>query len=193
MNRDKKWVLKPLITEEKLKDRVRDLVEAVVQDFHGDELVVVGLLKGSFMFLSDLVRLLYLHDIPLLIDFMTVFSYGAGMESSGEVSLSRDITTDIENRWVLLVDDIVDTGRTLDFVSKHLLEKKPAVLKTCVFLDKPARRVVPFRADYVGFAVPDVFVVGYGLDFDGRFRELPHVSILSFEEGNGIRVVGRKG
>ena len=182
MNRDKHPILEPLITEEKIKVRVQKLVETLVEDFTGDELVVIGLLKGSFMFLSDLVRLLYQHEIPLLIDFLTVFSYGSGTESSGEVRLDRDISVDVQNKRVLLVDDILDSGRTLYFVSKHLLKKNPLLLKTCVFLDKPSRRVVSFHADYVGFTVPDAFVVGYGLDYDGRYRELPHVAVLSMGE-----------
>jgi hypoxanthine phosphoribosyltransferase len=179
MDQDKNLTLQPLITEAEIKDRVNEIVKAIANDFKGDELVVVGLLKGSFMFLSDLVRLLHSQNIPLLIDFMIVSSYESKTESSGRIRLIRDITTDIKDRWVLLVDDILDTGRTLDFVVKYLLKKKPAVLKTCVFLDKPARRVVPVRVDYTGFSIPDAFVVGYGLDYDSRYREMPYISIFS--------------
>lgn len=179
MRQNRNLFLRPLITETEIKDRIDELVEAIANDFKGDELVVVGLLKGSFMFLSDLVRLLHSHNIPLLIDFMIVSSYESKTESSGKVRLVRDVTTDIQDRWVLLVDDILDTGRTLDFVIKYLLNKKPAILKTCVFLDKPARRVVPVRVDYAGFSIPDAFVVGYGLDYDSRYREMPYISILS--------------
>ncbi len=138
------------------------------------------------MFLSDLVRMLYLQNIPLIIDFMIVSSYGSRRESSGNVKLIRDISVYIERKNVLLIDDILDTGRTLNFVAKHLIDKKPAVLKSCVFLDKTVPRAVDFKPDYVGFTVPDCFIVGYGLDYDGRYRELPHVSVLSFERGKQI-------
>jgi len=133
------------------------------------------------MFAADLVRLLHLHKIPLQIDFITASSYGAGTESSGKVKLQHDISTDIAGKWVLLIDDILDTGRTMKAVSNHLLASKPAVLKTCVFLDKPERRVIPFQTDYVGFTIPDKFVVGYGLDYDNRYREYPYVATVSFE------------
>jgi hypoxanthine phosphoribosyltransferase len=171
-------ILDPLINETDLHAGISQLVDRIADDFEGDELYVIGLLRGSFMFTADLVRLLYRRDIRLVIDFMTVASYGAGTESSGEVNMTRDIHIDLEDKPVLLVDDILDTGRTLDFASRHLAGFRPASLKTCVFLDKPSRRVVPFEADYVGFTVPDLFVVGYGLDYDGRYRELPHLSVV---------------
>ena len=172
-------ILEPLINEADLHAGIGKLVNRIAADFNGDELVVIGLLRGSFMFAADLVRLLYRHDIPLVIDFMTVASYGAGTESSGTVDMMRDIHVKLEGKQVMLVDDILDTGRTLDFASRHLADFKPASLRTCVFLDKPSRRVVPFEADYVGFTVPDLFVVGYGLDYDGRYRELPHLSVVA--------------
>ena len=167
-----------MIDEADLHKGVGELVDRIAADFEGGELHVVGLLRGSFMFTADLVRLLYRHGIPLVIDFMTVGSYGAGTESAGEVALYRDVSVDLVGKQVLLVDDILDTGRTLSFASQHLAGCRPASLKTCVFLDKPSRRVVPFTADYVGFTVPDLFVVGYGLDYDGRYRELPHLSVV---------------
>ncbi len=184
MNRNQDVVLKPLITEFDLKVRVGNLVREIADDFNGDKLIVIGLLKGSFMFLADMVRLFYVHNIPLLIDFIVASSYGAGTESSGEVNMTRDINTDIRSKWVLLVDDILDTGRTLNLVSRQLLKRKPAVLKTCVLLDKPDRRVIPFQADYVGFTIPDKFVVGYGLDYDSHYRELPYLSVVSFKNRN---------
>ena len=162
---------------------LRQLVDRMAADFEGDELHVIGLLRGSFMFTADLVRLLYRHHIPLIVDFMTVSSYGGGTESSGAVKMTRDIDIDLRGQQVLLVDDILDTGRTLDYASRRLAETQPASLKTCVFLDKPSRRVVPFEADYVGFTVPDFFVVGYGLDYDGRYRELPHLSVVTSGDG----------
>ena len=176
-------ILEPLINETDLHAGISTLVDQIADDFEGDELYVIGLLRGSFMFTADLVRLLYRHDIPLIVDFMTVSSYGGGTESSGTVNMIRDIDTDLSGQQVLLVDDILDTGRTLDYASRRLAEARPASLKSCVFLDKPNRRVVPFEADYVGFTVPDLFVVGYGLDYDGRYRELPHLSVVTSEDG----------
>ncbi|NQU40630.1 MAG: hypoxanthine phosphoribosyltransferase [Lentisphaerae bacterium] len=176
-------ILEPLIREEDLHQGIKELVDRIATDFEGDELHVIGLLRGSFMFTADLVRLLYRHSIPLVVDFMTVSSYGGGIESSGTVNMIRDIDINLSGQQVLLVDDILDTGRTLDFASRRLAESYPASLKTCVFLDKPSRRVVPFEADYVGFTVPDLFVVGYGLDYDGRYRELPHLSVVTSEDG----------
>jgi hypoxanthine phosphoribosyltransferase len=175
-------ILDPLINETDLHAGIGHLVDCIADDFDGDELYVIGLLRGSFMFMADLVRLLYRRDTRLVIDFMSVASYGAGTESSGAVTMTRDIHIDLAGKPVLLVDDILDTGRTLAFASRHLAAFRPASLKTCVFLDKPSRRVVPFEADYVGFTVPDLFVVGYGLDFDGRYRELPHLSVVKTDE-----------
>ncbi len=171
-------ILEPLINETDLHAGIRRVVDRIADDFDGEELYVIGLLRGSFMFTADLVRLLYGRDIRLVIDFMTVASYGSGTESSGAVDMLRDIHLDLKGKAVLLVDDILDTGCTLAFASQHLSALKPASLKTCVFLDKPGRRSVPFQADYVGFTVPNLFLVGYGLDYDGRYRELPHLSVV---------------
>ena len=176
--------LRPLITASQVRERINHLVEEIARESHGNELIVVGLLKGCFMFLSDLVRQMYQRDISIRIDFMHVSSYGSGTESTGRVKLNHDITTDIENRIVLLIDDILDTGHTLNFAYHHLLEKKPAVLKSCVLLDKPSRRIIPFQPDYAGFTVPDAFIVGYGLDFDDRYRELPYISVLTIDDEN---------
>lgn len=180
MNSKQAIILTPLITEFDLKIRIGNLVKEIANDYNGDELVIIGLLKGSFMFMADLARLLHLHDIPLLIDFLAVSSYGPATTSSGKVRISRDITIDIKGKWVLLIDDILDSGRTMYQVTRHLMKKKPTVLKTCVFLDKSKERVIDFRADYVGFKVPDEFIVGYGLDYDSRYRELPYLSTISF-------------
>ncbi len=182
MNHRENFILKPLITEFDVKVRVDNLVKEIASEYGGEELVIIGLLKGSFMFMADMARLFYLHHIPLVIDFIVVSSYGSSTVSSGKVVISRDITTDIRDKWVLLIDDILDSGQTMYQATKHLLKKRPAVLKTCVFLEKTQRRVVDFQADYVGFKVPDEFIVGYGLDYDSRFRELPNLSIISFED-----------
>jgi len=169
---------KTLISERRIKSRVKELVKKIAEDSQGKELIVIGILKGSFIFLSDLLRLFNLYDIHPSLDFITVESYGSGKVSSGKPKMLRDITTDIKNKWVLIVDDILDTGRTLAFAKEYFQKKKPASIKTCVFLDKPERRVNEFKADYVGFEIPDKFVVGYGMDSDNFFRELPYVAVI---------------
>ena len=170
--------LNPLFTETEIQQRIIELSHEILDEFGENELIIVGLLKGAFIFLSDLVRQLHRLHIPLLIDFIDVSSYGDGTTSSGRIELNRDISLDTLGRSVLLVDDILDTGRTLAFVYRHLLERKTAIQKTCVMLDKPDRRVVPFEADYIGFRVPDRFIVGYGLDHANRYRELPYIAML---------------
>lgn len=169
---------RPLIGERRLQRRIQRLAEEISADSAEGELVLVGLLKGSFMFIADLARRFYRLHLPLVIDFMLVSSYGAAPVSSGKVRLLRDVSVGIRGRRVLLVDDILDTGRTLDFAVRHLQRLRPAVLKTCVLLDKPARRTVACRADYVGFTIPDEFVTGYGLDHAGRCREQPFLTVL---------------
>jgi len=173
---------KTLISENDIATRVKELVKEIAEDSQGRELFVIGILKGSFIFLSDLLRLFYLYDMHPSLGFITIESYGSGKVSSGKLKMLRDITTDIENKWVLIVDDILDTGRTLAFAKEYFQKKNPDLIKTCVFLDKPERRVNEFKADYVGFEIPDKFVVGYGMDYDNFFRELPYVAILSDEE-----------
>ena len=157
-----------------------EIADRIAGDCPQEEIVVVGLLKGSFMFMADMVRLLHQRQIRLQLDFMAVSSYGSGT-TPGRLNMSRDISTNISGRFVLLMDDILDTGKTLSFVYDHLLKLEPSVLKTCVFLDKPDRRKSPFTADYVGYTVPDEFVVGYGLDYDNRYRELPYVAAVVFD------------
>ncbi len=168
---------RPLITESRLRRRVQRLAGEIAEDFAGGEVLVVGLLNGSFVFVADLIRQLHVRRLPLIVDFMTVSSYGAGRRSSGRVRLLRDISVGVRGRRVLLVDDIVDTGRTLQLVQTILRRRRPALLKTCVLLDKPARRTAGCRADYVGFTIPDEFVTGYGLDDAGHHREQPFVSL----------------
>ncbi|MBN1695268.1 hypoxanthine phosphoribosyltransferase [candidate division WOR-3 bacterium] len=171
-----------LINEIDIATRVKEMVKKIAEDSKGKEIFVIGILKGSFVFLSDLLRLFYVHNIHPSLDFITVESYGSGKISSGKLKMLRDITTDIENKWVLIVDDILDTGRTLAFAKEYFQKKNPAYIKTCVFLDKPERRVNEFKADYVGFEIPDKFVVGYGMDYDNLFRELPYVAVILDEE-----------
>jgi len=158
-----------LYTEEEIKRRVKTLAEEIRRKFPaGEELVVVGLLKGSFVFLADLVREL---EGAVLVDFIAASSY-AGTESTGNVRIKKDLDIDIKGRNVLLVDDILDTGRTFQKVLELLKVRQPKMLKTCVLLDKPSRRVVDISADFVGFKIPDHFVVGYGLDWDELGRNL---------------------
>ena len=163
-----------LITEEQIARRVRQLTHELQQDFAGRDLVIVSLLSGTVMFLADLVRHL---SLPLKLDFMGVSSYGAGTES-GELVFTKQLRLDVRGRDVLVVDDILDTGRTLKRVVAVLRAHKPKRIKICVLLEKKARRVEKVRADYVGFQIPDLFVVGYGLDFAERYRNLPFVAVL---------------
>lgn len=171
---------KPLITELEIKVRLGQMVLELARDLRGKELTVIGILRGSFMFTADLVRLLYINDIHPLIDFIFVTSY-VGTESSGEMRLLKDMSLDVKGRWVLIVDDILDTGRTLEYAKRYVQERGAEQIHTCVLLDKPSRRIASIQADYVGFKIDDVFVVGYGLDYNGRYRDLPYLGIL--EEG----------
>jgi hypoxanthine phosphoribosyltransferase len=170
----RKEVERVLITEEQLARRVKILAAEIERDFRGRETVVVSLLSGTVMFLADLIRHL---NLPLRLDFIGVSSYGAGTES-GELVFTKELRLDVRGRDVLLVDDILDTGKTMSRVLPKLRALKPRRIKVCVLLDKPSRRVEKIKADYVGFAVPDFFVVGYGLDFAERYRNLPFVGIL---------------
>lgn len=170
----RKEIAHVLITEEQLSRRVRALTAQLRRDYAGRELVVVSLLNGTVMFLADLVRHL---SIPLRLDFIGVSSYGSGTES-GELVFTKELRLDVKGRDVLLVDDILDTGRTLKRVTDKLRALKPKEIRTCVLLDKPSRRIEKVQADYVGFKIPDHFVVGYGMDFAERYRNLPFVGVL---------------
>jgi len=163
-----------LITEQQIARRIRKLAGDISEDFFGRELVVVSLLNGTVMFLADLLRHL---SLPLRLDFIGVTSYGLGT-TPGELIVTKELRLDVNGRDVLLVDDILDTGRTLVRVLGMLQLLKPRRIKVCVLLNKAARRKEPIQADYVGFEIPDVFVVGYGLDFAERFRNLPFVGVL---------------
>ena len=163
-----------LITDEQLARRVKTLARQVEKDFRGREMVVVSLLNGTVIFLADLIRHL---NLPLRLDFIGVSSYGSGTES-GNLVFTKELRLDVRGRDVLLVDDILDTGKTMSRVLPKIRELRPRRIKTCVLLDKPAGRVEKIHADYVGFAIPDFFVVGYGLDFAERHRNLPFVGVL---------------
>src|SRR5271169_5265088 len=170
----RKEVERILITESQIARRIRGLAREIERDFHGREMVVVSLLNGTVMFLADLLRNL---SVPLRLDFMGVSSYGAGTQS-GELVFTKELRLDVRGRDVLLVDDILDTGRTMNRVLGKLRALSPRRIKTCVLLNKAARRVEQVEADYVGFEIPDYFVVGYGLDFAERYRNLPFVGVL---------------
>ena len=170
--------LELLIPEEDIKKRVKELARDIEKNFPPEgELIVVGLLKGSFIFVSDLVREI---NRPLLVDFIVASSY-RGTESSGNVEIKKDLSFDIGGKHVLLVDDILDTGRTFKKVLELLKTRNPASLKTCVLLDKPSRRVENVEADFVGFEIPDHFVVGYGLDWDEMGRNLKGIYRVVFD------------
>lgn len=166
-----------LITEVDLAERVTSLAKEIEKDFSGKEMVIVSLLNGTVMFLADLIRNI---SLPLRLDFIGVSSYGAGTES-GDLVFTKELRLDVHGRDVLLVDDILDTGRTLSRVLTKLRKLKPREIKTCVLLDKPERRVEKVEADYVGFKIPNQFVIGYGLDFAERYRNLPFVGVLKPE------------
>jgi hypoxanthine phosphoribosyltransferase len=167
-------VEKVLIHEEEIQKRIRMLAAQIEKDYRGRDLVLVALLNGTVMFLADLIRYL---QIPLRLDFIGVSSYGSGTES-GNLVFTKELRLEVKGRDVLLVDDILDTGRTLKRVKSTVKALKPRSLKVCVFLNKEARRVEKVSADYIGFEIPDFFVVGYGLDFAERFRNLPFVGVL---------------
>lgn len=163
-----------LLTQTQIRHRLRSLARTIERDFAGSEMVVVSLLNGTVVFLADLVRCL---SLPLRLDFIGVSSYGTGTNSA-ELVFTKDLRLDVRGRDVLLVDDILDTGKTMSRVLERLTVLGPQRIRTCVLLDKPARRIKSIQADYVGFEIPDVFVVGYGLDFAERFRNLPFVGVL---------------
>ena len=170
----RKEVERILITDDQIARRIRGMSRDIVRDFTGREMVVVSLLNGTVMFLADLIRNL---SLPLRLDFIGVSSYGVGTES-GDLVFTKELRLDVRARDVLLVDDILDTGKTLYRVRDKLRALKPRRIKTCVLLNKAARRVEDVEADYVGFEIPDFFVVGYGLDFAERYRNLPFVGVL---------------
>lgn len=172
-------ILKVLITEEQIKNRVAELGKQIAEDYRGKDLVFVGVLKGVVVFFSDLVRAV---DLPCEFDFMWVSSY-QGTNSTGKLVVKRDVSADLKDRHVVILEDIFDTGNSLEFTYNHLLTKEPASVRICTFLDKPERRRagVTVKADYVGFTVPNEFVVGYGMDFDEKYRNLPYIGVLKPE------------
>ena len=167
-----------MLTEEDIHRKVVEMGRQIAADYEGKNPILVGILKGAVLFTSDLFRAL---EIPASIDFMAVSSYGASTKSSGVTRILKDLDQGVEGRHLLLVEDIVDTGLTLRYLREYLGGRDPASLRVAVFLDKPSRRKVEVQVDYVGFEIPDEFVVGYGLDFAERYRNLPYIGVLKPE------------
>ena len=168
-----------IITEEELQEKVAELAEAINKDYPEGELIVVGILKGCFVFLADLVRKL---KADIKVHFMQVSSYGDGTQSSGNLIIKQDLDVDIEGKHLLLAEDIIDSGNTLYQLIPSLKERNPASVKVCALLSKPSRRQVEFEADYTGFEIPDEFIVGYGLDCAESYRQLPYIAVVQTEE-----------
>ena len=166
--------IQPMIDETTLKARILELGAQLTADYAGKDLVVIGLLNGVYPFFADLTRAI---DLPIDISFMQVASYHGGTQSTGEVKIIKDLDRAIQGRHALVLEDIVDTGLTLTKVRNLLLDREPASLKVCTLLDKPSRRKVEVQVDYTGFTIEDKFVIGYGLDLDGKFRNLPFVAV----------------
>jgi hypoxanthine phosphoribosyltransferase len=172
--------MKVLITREQIADGVARIGQEISREFAGETVILLGVLKGACLFLSDLARQI---ELDATFDFIAVRSYGTKKESAGEVQLIKDVTTPLEDKNVILVEDILDTGLTFTFLNKLLMARKPRTLKLAALLDKPSRRLMPVQADYVGFQIPDQFVVGYGLDYAERYRNLPDICVFSEDAG----------
>ena len=167
-----------LISEEEIRSRILELGKQISEEYAGKVPVFVGVLRGVIIFFADMIRAV---DLPCELDLIAVSSYGGGTVSSGKVTLRKDVSLDLEGRDVIVLEDIIDSGLTLRWTIDHILSKNPASLKVCALLDKPSRREVAVSADYVGFTIPNEFVVGFGLDFNDRYRNLPFVGVLKPE------------
>lgn len=167
-----------LYSEEKLSDAVKDLGKKITSDYTGRDLVLIAVLKGSVIFFADLMRSI---DLPCSIDFISASSYGSSTVSSGKVEIKKDISCDIKGKDVLIVEDILDTGNTLSYLVDHLSAKEPSSIRICTLFDKPSRRIKPITAEYSCFTIGDQFIIGYGLDYDEKYRNLPYIGILDPE------------
>ncbi len=165
-----------MITKEQLARRARELGRQITEDYRGEAILVVGILRGAVIWMSDLIREIKLDDVR--IDFMSVSSYGASTKSSGVVRIIKDLETPIEDKNVIIVEDIIDSGLTLKYLKDQLLGRKPKSLRICTLLDKPERRQADIAGDYIGFTVENKFIVGYGLDYDQNYRTLPYITCL---------------
>ena len=164
-----------LVDEDALQGRVRELGASITEDYRGRDLLLIGVLKGAVFFMADLMRQI---DVPCEVDFMAISSYGAGVDSSGVVRILKDLDASIESRNVLVVEDIIDSGLTLSYLLRNLEAREPASLEVCALMTKPERRENDVECRYVGFEIPNRFVIGYGLDFAERYRNLPYVGVL---------------
>lgn len=171
-------VEKILISEEEIKNKIEELAEKINKDYEGKDVLCIGILKGSTIFLADIIRKL---NISVSIDFMIVSSYGAGTETTGELKIKKDLSTDIKGKSVLIIEDIIDSGVTLSKLKAVLMEREPESVEICAFLTKPERRVIDVNAKYIGFEIPNEFIIGYGLDYAEKYRELPYVGVLKRE------------
>lgn len=178
----KQDILKVLLSEEELHRRVTELGEKISTDYAGKRLLMVSVLKGSVVFMADLMRAV---TVPAEIDFMSVSSYGSGVKTSGVVKIMKDLDIELSGLDLLIVEDILDSGLTLSYIKKILTERNPNSIRICTLLDKPERRKADIAPDYVGFVVPDEFVVGYGLDYAERYRNLPYIGVLKPEVYSG--------
>ena len=171
-----------LIPEEKVQQRVAELGAQISRDYEGRTITMICVLKGGVVFMCDLAKKI---TVPVTMDFMSVSSYGGGTSSSGIVKIVKDLDQSIEGKDVLIVEDIIDSGRTLSYLLQIFKKRKPNSIRLCTLLDKPERRVVPdVNVEYSGFQIPDNFVVGFGLDYDQRYRNLPYIGVISFDDGD---------
>ena len=170
--------IRELISEEDVAKKIAEMGAQISKDYEGESVYLLCILKGGVFFTTELAKHI---TVPLNIDFMSVSSYGGETTSSGIVRIVKDLDTPIEGKNVLIAEDIIDTGRTLAYLMEHLKQRKPKSLKLCTLLDKPDRRVSDVKVDYTGFEIPDEFVVGYGLDYDQRYRNLPYVGVIEFD------------
>lgn len=171
-------VAKVLLTADQISARVKELGQQITADYQGKKPVMICILKGALHFMADLTRAV---ELPISIDFMAISSYGAGTRSSGVVRILKDLDNPIEGQNIIIVEDIVDSGLTLHYLLENLQSRRPASIKICTLLDKPARRKVDLTTDYNGFVIPDEFVIGYGLDYNERYRNLPYIGVLKPE------------
>ena len=167
-----------LLSEEQLSAKIAELGAQISRDYEGESVFVVCILKGAAFFACELAKRI---TVPLTIDFMATSSYGSGTVSSGDVKVTQDLSLDVEGRNVIIVEDIIDSGNTLKYLSQLFRERKAKSVRLCTMLDKPERREVEVAVDYTGFTIPDKFVVGYGLDYDQKYRNLPYIGVISFE------------
>lgn len=176
---------RPIVTQEEMRTRIKELGRQITADYEGKDLILVGILKGAFAFYADLARAI---RVPLRVDFLVVTSYGSKSSTSGKVKMVTDLTEDVAGRDVLLVEDIVDSGLTVQYLMKTLSKRKPKSIKACTLLSKPARRKVDVSVDYIGFEIANQYVVGYGLDYQQKYRNLPYLAVLDKvdDEGQGF-------